>query len=623
MSQLELFANELLFDIFESLSTAHLIHAFSGLNSRFNQLLYAHFQTHQIDLQSIGNYDFDVLCQEYLPILIDKIISLRLSNNMETPNLYELFLSRGFTFDRFIHLQSLSLHHINSLYTINQIIVQCRYLLYLNHFNLIDCLVNQYSNDTTAMMNNIWNLPKLTHFTINNLTKTGSCLYKLSVVSLSIEYVSINTMSNDGPMLNHLFEYTPCLQRLHINNTCWNSSYTQHEPIFSSLISLKTFFTSNANSMIDLLKRFPNLCYLSLKISDIRMDGNNWKDLFVNHLPKLKKFHLKMNLDFSSTDNAHIEIDQLVDSFRTSFWLEQHQWYIRCDCYSSNKCSHAILYTLPYAFDQCSYLNAHYWISTKPDDEEFSSCKCVQFLNMKTIQIKSFNDLNHLNICFPNIPYLEITLPLIDEFEIFNLSFSQLISLHVKLNSAFGYSHLQILLDRAQQLYLLKFHSFGGSPEGLFQLTSSSIRRLDLIVAQLHHGTFFSHEDCMDLINSPLGRQCEVLLMEFENRTDIIHVIEQIPNLRMLIFRCKDVILNYLKSPSINKNFIRWLKQNLSSKSTILTNPSGGSKISLWIYRKTNQSLSTTDYPLTLSERLKLRFFEAVQRLYFRYTRLD
>jgi hypothetical protein len=78
-----------------------------------------------------------------------------------------------------------------------------------------------------------------------------------------------------------------------------------------------------------------------------------------------------------------------------------------------------------------------------------------------------------------------------------------------------------------------------------------------------------------------------------------------------------------LKSPSINKNFIRWLKQNLSSKSTILTNPSGGSKISRWIYRKTNQSLSTTDYPLTLSERLKLRFFEAVQRLYFRYTRLD
>jgi hypothetical protein len=106
-------------------------------------------------------------------------------------------------------------------------------------------------------------------------------------------------------------------------------------------------------------------------------------------------------------------------------------------------------------------------------------------------------------------------------------SFSQLTSFHVTLNRAFGYSHLQILLNGAHQLYLLKFESFGGSIEGLFQLTSSSIRRLDLIVAQLRHGTFFNHEDCMNLINSPLGRQCEVLLMEFENRTDIIHVVEQ------------------------------------------------------------------------------------------------
>jgi hypothetical protein len=172
-----------------------------------------------------------------------------------------------------------------------------------------------------------------------------------------------------------------------------------------------------------------------------------------------------------------------------------------------------------------------------------------------------------------------------------------------------------MLLNRACQLYSLEFYSFGESPEGLFQLTSSSIRRLDLLVAQLIHGTFFSHEDCINLINSPLGRQCEVLLMEFENRTDIIHLIENIPSLRILIFRCQDIVLNYLKSLSIIKDFIQWLRQHISSKTLIITDQTGGSKISLWIYQETKQSLSI-DNTLTWNRKVLLRLLTSIRRLF-------
>jgi hypothetical protein len=199
----------------------------------------------------------------------------------------------------------------------------------------------------------------------------------------------------DVRMLNHLFECTPCLQRLNINNTYWKNYSASYEPIFSSLISFKTYFYGDTNSMIDLLQRLPNLSYLSLEISDIRMDGNDWANLLINHLPKLKKFHLKMNLNFLSADNnMQTSMDQLVDSFRTSFWLEQHQWYVRGNCYFSNQYHHGVLYTLPYIFDQCSYLNSDYSISTKPDDEELSSWKHIQSINMENNQIESFHDLN-------------------------------------------------------------------------------------------------------------------------------------------------------------------------------------------------------------------------------------
>ena len=146
-----------------------------------------------------------------------------------------------------------------------------------------------------------------------------------------------------------------------------------------------------------------------------------------------------------------------------------------------------------------------------------------------------------------------------------------------------------MLLDGTHHLYSLKFDSFGGSPEGIFQLTSSSVRRLDLMVAQVNHGNFFNNEDCINLINSPLGRQCEVLFIEIENRTNILDLIDKMPYLRILIFRCKDVILNYSKIFINKQRLYSMVEKNLSSKSSIVTDENNRSKICVWIYRETKQ----------------------------------
>src|ERR1700722_6733988 len=70
MSQVKSFANELFFDIFEFSNT--VLHS-----SRFNQLIYAHFQNHQFNLQSIAKEHFDIICQQHLSILT--IVRVRVS----------------------------------------------------------------------------------------------------------------------------------------------------------------------------------------------------------------------------------------------------------------------------------------------------------------------------------------------------------------------------------------------------------------------------------------------------------------------------------------------------------------------------------------------------------------
>ena len=339
MLQLEILSNELLLYIYKYLSTADLIHAFSGLNSRFDYLVYAHLRNDTINFQSILKEDFDVVCQKYLPVLSDYIISLHLSNDDETPKLCELFLSYGFTLDRFIHLKSLSIYYINSSDTINQMIDQCHHLMHLNRLSLIDCEANKWMESTIInIINNIWSLSKLTHCTINDIALNATWLAQISVISSSIEYLFIGNVDNSINILHHLFEFIPRLQRL---TTKWfyQRELNDYRSVFSSLISFKTCFRRNSHLVTGLIQSMPNLCYLTLDIHDSSISGYDWKKLIVNYLPKLKIFRLKMTFNFSNNDNIYERTDELIDSFRTSFWIEQHQWYVRCDCYYSNQCA--------------------------------------------------------------------------------------------------------------------------------------------------------------------------------------------------------------------------------------------------------------------------------------------
>src|SRR5437868_6499622 len=109
---LESLANELLLELFEFLDGVDLFRAFYGLNSRFNKLLLLHNKNFDFNFERIPKEDFDIICQRHLSSVIDRVVSIRISDDLETPKLPELFLSYGFTLNRFTHLKSLSLYSI-------------------------------------------------------------------------------------------------------------------------------------------------------------------------------------------------------------------------------------------------------------------------------------------------------------------------------------------------------------------------------------------------------------------------------------------------------------------------------------------------------------------------------
>jgi hypothetical protein len=606
MMQFESLANELLLDLFELFDTAQLLRAFTGLNNRFNQLLCYHFRVHQFNLQFLSKEDFDNISEKYLPLIIDQIISLRLSNN-ETLDLPELLLYRGFTLNRFIRLQSLSLFNIYSLDTLDKIIYQCRYLPHFTHLNIIKYDEGEIYKNIVGLLNNIWSLKKLIYCNLNGIIHADEIsLSKISTISSSIEYLSIENIPCNLNSLSHLFKCTPHLQRFY--TTLYSYSLNDHLTfVMSSIKTIKFFFGGSFDSIKNLIEKLPNLSHLMVITSQIYLDGNIWKELIKNYLPKMKIFQLKMEFDFQGRNDDMEDItNELLESFRNSFWIEEHQVYVRCHWNPSDPFKSITLYTLPYAFDTFDSTNTCCTKSTCLDQQQYWSYDCVQIFGHSNIDNTLLDSFSLLRARFPNIHHLYINLPFDDIFWLRFTSLNHLKSLNVFLYKYSSYCQLQTLFDQAPCLYSLKITSFLGLSPKIFDLTSKSIRRIDFIDISVDQSIYFNKDDCFTLINSSLGIQCEVLLIRIKNRTIIFDLIVKLLNLRLLIFECEDDKESFLNYSFSKNELIPWLQHHLPSTYSIIRDRKKLSRIQIWIDREITKKFSSNNFTLISKHKNKL-----------------
>ncbi|CAF1239403.1 unnamed protein product [Rotaria sordida] len=145
---------------------------------------------------------------------------------------------------------------------------------------------------------------------------------------------------------------------------------------------------------------------------------------------------------------------------------------------------------------------------------------------------------------------------------------------------------VRILLDRMPRLYSLRINKRFVLHLLQSKITSRSIGRLDLM-----HSSDWGYLENIELsllANSPLGRQCEVLLIKVSVRENIFDLINTMPNLRALT--CSIISLQQVKSnddEASSSNMIKydllWLQNYLSFTSSIHLKPLRKTNIQLWI----------------------------------------
>ena len=114
-TNLERLADDVLYEVFEYLGGISTLRPFSLLNSRFDVLLIIHFRNHPLDFYGSSKYDFDLVCREKLPSMVEHITALRLSDGDGTTHQIDPFLSRGWNLSRFVHLRSMSIANVVGL----------------------------------------------------------------------------------------------------------------------------------------------------------------------------------------------------------------------------------------------------------------------------------------------------------------------------------------------------------------------------------------------------------------------------------------------------------------------------------------------------------------------------
>ncbi|CAF3671510.1 unnamed protein product [Rotaria socialis] len=564
---LESLANELLLSIFEFFSTGQLLQSFYGLKYRFDVLIFDHISVRGFDLRLVSKHDLDTVCQQYLPSIVNRITTLHLSDDENSQQIVR-FVAQDFTLHQFAHLRTLNLYDLISVTMMNKILLDCCHLSHLTHIKLTNCYFSCSQTDVANIINTIWSLPKLIYCYIDIDTSDGIEFSVPNIISSSLEYLFIPNM------ICHLSDFAQLIQstaRLRYLSACF--TYDSDSKMYPSIISLITHFdtwfvAAEQNNIINIFKHMPNLCSLTVRtINDISVDGRQWEKIIRDHLIKLKRFRLKLTRKLVNDRNWKQSFDELINSFRSQFWLQEHRWFVQCDW--DPDIAAIYLYTLPYAFDHFTAYFPLIFESTCPHNNCYCSYDRVN--QLKYMHFLS-DDLDQCqNISFSNVRDLTIYLPINNHLWTIVPNFHQLTSLSVawyNYDEKFP-SQLQLLLDRASRLNSLSIETWRSSPTQMapFEITHNLIRKLDLYSYHYH----YNNADCTVLSCSSLGIQCEILRISVEIRTCVLDLVKKMPNLHQLIVHCRDD--NYREqSMTTTDELVEWLQQQLPSKYGIARN---------------------------------------------------
>ncbi|CAF0984471.1 unnamed protein product [Rotaria magnacalcarata] len=406
----DLFPVELVHHIFHYLWAHEIFYGFTQLSSHLDNVLVG-YDRYSISLSSMLKREFDLMCLHIRP---EQVISITLAENSDTPDQSEIFFSK-FDILQFINLRSFSIISLNQ-----SIFRQLNLLCQLNQFQSLTLphisdtywrlfgssvektlpRLKQLITRDYPLMEPLHNMKYLTItysycHNLEYLLRLMTNLYSLNI-TLSLNVSS--RWSQKAPIMNHLRQLTLCVEYGRLTMSKMNQFLLKMPCLKNFELRIDDPIDFNVDDQWEVWSR-----NLKDDIEDTKdiIDGNQWKYL-VSHLQTFNfRFCLAERLD-----------KQILDSFRSSFWLEQKKWFVSYDDLESSPS----LFTVPrFTPKDITYLLNYHTPSCTSSDLKLDQyvhilnlpmlCPLMQdFINVTTLILQTDKDLSLDRI----LPYLSL-----------------------------------------------------------------------------------------------------------------------------------------------------------------------------------------------------------------------
>ncbi|CAF3919566.1 unnamed protein product [Rotaria sp. Silwood1] len=275
-----------------------------------------------------------------------------------------------------------------------------------------------------------------------------------------------------------------------------------------------------------------------------------------------------MSSNFEEDEMIDEKVEELLDTFRTPFWLNEHGWFVRCQWHPTM--SNFDLYTLPYAFSDITLKYPLLFKSTYPQNNHqqvYDTVRCLRY-NDETENRSEKSDIR-----FHKLEKLEVQLPVGEYFWSMVPTLNHLTSCEITSydNSEECQNQFQFLLSRAPSLSFLNIrHAEKDDSIESVPLEISNRLRRQLDLQEI--GGSFDEKLCIIFSHSPLAIQCEELHIRVKNRISIYYLVKTMLCLRILFVKCDDDERQRRslqedgkeQEKSTEDEFVSWLQQHLS-----------------------------------------------------------
>lgn len=379
---------EILQHILDDLDAHTILFSFRNICRQFRAIV-NNYNRYILNFQSISKPDFDLVCH-----LIDpcRVTSLILSENDETFDQIKLFLSH-FNLRQFNRLRSLSLF-IKEEEQLKTIVERFN-IRSLESFSLKIEKSDDRRKTTTAKLLSLIiarsNLSKLELYIQEGRFEKILWPDQCSIKHLRIDnIISFDQICIILRCLLHLKTLIlNSVSTFNLNQNALNSSL----PIpFRQLTSL-TF--DKMNTTLDDLELFlsltPSLIHLKLIGYGNYCNGNRWENFIRLNLPLLRKFEFFF-YEVKNIQLDHSNIELIIASFQTPFWLEHKQWFVTCEC-TTDSSAYIKLFSIPICQSFVAYETKKVSMSTLP--------------KMNTNNVSIMDNVDVVKLSFSHSSYIE------------------------------------------------------------------------------------------------------------------------------------------------------------------------------------------------------------------------